>query len=98
MFATTYQASTALEVVRTAARIALTFMPVILLKNWKIKRKIEWAEKRGDKELVEKLQNHLMVRSNRHRLIFFHILLVIPVIIFWATILASMERTPLTGR
>lgn len=94
----TYQASTALEIVRTAARIALTFMPVILIKNYRLKRKLEWAESRGDQELVKKLQNYMSVRQSRHRLIFFHILLVIPVLIFWATILASMERTPLTGR
>lgn len=94
----TYQASTALEIVRTAARIALTFIPVILVKNYRLKRKLQWAEERGDTELVNKLQNHIMVRSNRHRLIFFNVLLVIPVVIFWAIILASMERTPLTGR
>lgn len=87
-----------MELVRTAARIALTFVPVILFKNHQIKRKLKWAEARGDKELVEKLQNYMVVSSQRHRLVAFYALLVIPVVFFWATILASMERTPLTGR
>ena len=87
-----------MELVRTAARIALTFMPVILIKNYRIKRKLKWAEERGDKELVEKIKTHMAVKTNRHRLIFFHVLLVVPVVFLWATIVASMERTPLTGR
>ncbi|THH01482.1 hypothetical protein EW026_g1252 [Hermanssonia centrifuga] len=81
-----------LEIVRTAARIALTFVPVILIKNHKTKRKLRAAEASGDLELAEK------VRTIRHRTVFFHVLLFIPVFIFWATILASLERTPLTGR
>ena len=81
-----------LEVVRTAARIALTFVPVIIIKNHRIKHKLKYAEAKGDHALAEK------VRSIRHKTVFIHGLLFVPVIIFWATILASLERTPLTGR
>ena len=80
------------------SHLVFTFMPVILIKNYRIKRKLKWAQEKGDEELVKKIQNHMVVHTHRQRLIFFHILLVIPVVIFWATILASMERTPLTGR
>ena len=86
------QTSTALEVARTAVRIALTFVPVILIKNHKIKRKLKYAEAKGDTALAEK------VRAMRTKTVFFHGILFIPVLIFWATILASLERTPLTGR
>ncbi|KAF7797095.1 hypothetical protein EIP86_008287 [Pleurotus ostreatoroseus] len=84
--------STALELARTAVRIALTFVPVILIKNMKAKRHLQWAEARGDHEMAER------VRAMRTKTVFFHVLLFIPAALFWATILASLERTPLTGR
>ena len=73
-------------------RIALTFVPVILIKNMKAKRHLQWAEARGDHEMAER------VRAMRTKTVFFHVLLFIPAALFWATILASLERTPLTGR
>lgn len=87
-----------MDIIRTAARIALTFLPVVIMGNWQMKRKLRWAESRGDQELVDKIKTHMNVRHQRHKLIFFYGLLITPVIIFWLTILASMERTPLTGR
>ena len=81
-----------LEVARTVVRIALTFVPVILIKNMKVKRQLKWAEARGDHEMAEK------VRSYRTKTVFFHWLLFVPAVVFWATIFASLERTPLTGR
>ena len=77
---------------RTAARIALTYVPVILIKNHKVKRKLAHAEAKGDHAMAER------VRAIRHKTYIFHGLLFIPVVIFWATIFASLERTPLTGR
>lgn len=32
------------------------------------------------------------------RTILFHVLILTPILLFWATIIASLERTPLTGR
>lgn len=87
-----------MDIIRTAARITLTILPVVLIKNHHMKRKLKWAESRGDQELVDKIKTHMNVRHHRHKIIFFYILLVLPVVIFWATILASLERTPLTGR
>lgn len=40
----------------------------------------------------------MLLKRIRNRTILFHILLSIPATLFWATIVASMERTPLTGR
>jgi hypothetical protein len=87
-----------MDLIRTAARITLTILPVVLIKNHHMKRKLKWAESRGDQELVDKIKTHMNVRNHRHKIIFFNVLLVLPVLIFWATILASLERTPLTGR
>ena len=47
-------------------------------------------------ELVAKKDD--ILRKLRQRTILFHILIFVPIIIFWATIIASLERTPLTGR
>lgn len=90
------KASTALEVARTTARVALTFIPIILFKNHKTRRNLEWAAVHG-KEVSEE-KKATMLQRIRKRTILFHILLFMPFTLFWATILASMERTPLTGR
>ncbi|KIP07669.1 hypothetical protein PHLGIDRAFT_23967 [Phlebiopsis gigantea 11061_1 CR5-6] len=90
--------STALEVVRTAARIALTFVPFILFKTIKAKKMIEKAEARGDKEAADKIRAKLAVHKYKTKTLVFNALLAIPVVIFWLTILVSLERTPLTGR
>ncbi|OSD06464.1 hypothetical protein PYCCODRAFT_1360626 [Trametes coccinea BRFM310] len=78
------------------ARVALTFVPIILLKNLRSKKLIRIADKHQIPELVEKRED--LVKRIRHRTILFHILLFVPIIIFWAAIVASLERTPLTGR
>ncbi|GJE88639.1 peptidase family M48-domain-containing protein [Phanerochaete sordida] len=90
--------STALELVRTAARIALTFLPIMWFKNMRVNKMLKKAEASGDKEMVEKIKAKMAVKRFKEKTIFFNVLLFIPVIIFWLTILASMERTPLTGR
>ncbi|KAI0833334.1 peptidase family M48-domain-containing protein [Trametes gibbosa] len=88
--------STALEVARMAARIGLTFVPIILLGNMRAKKLIRIADEHKIPELVEKREH--MLRKIRHSTILFHILIFVPIVIFWATIIASLERTPLTGR
>ncbi|KAJ8072510.1 hypothetical protein PM082_016069 [Marasmius tenuissimus] len=88
--------STALEVIRTAARIVLTFVPIILLKNHGQRRYLRHVEFLGKPASEEKKAK--VLKSIRTRTIVFHILLSIPAFLFWATIVASMERTPITGR
>ena len=43
-------------------------------------------------------QRPIILQRIRTRTILFHLLLLAPVLLFWATIVASLERTPLTGR
>ncbi|OBZ72195.1 Survival factor 1 [Grifola frondosa] len=88
--------STALEFARMAARVGLTFLPIIMLKNMKSKRQLRWAEAQGHPDLDAK--KDMVMRGIRNRTLVFHALLFIPIVLFWATILASLERTPLTGR
>lgn len=101
------KSSAVLEIIRTAGRVALTFIPVILVKNHASRRlleKIELVKKEsGDsvlpnpvKEFVAKQGN--LLQSIRRRTIIFHALIFTPCILFWAVVIASLERTPLTGR
>jgi len=96
-----------LEIIRTAGRVALTFIPVLLVKNHasrRILKKIELVKKesgdgtlpRSVKDFVSKQGN--LLQSIRRRTIIFHALIFTPVILFWAAVVASLERTPLTGR
>jgi hypothetical protein len=96
-----------LEVIRTAGRVALTFIPVILVKNHASRRLLKRIEvvkmESGDsilprsvKEFVGKQGN--LLQSIRRRTILFHVLIFTPCILFWAAVIASLERTPLTGR
>ncbi|KAH9002980.1 hypothetical protein EDB86DRAFT_2894337 [Lactarius hatsudake] len=102
-----FKSSAVLEVIRTAGRVALTFIPVLLVKNHasrKLLKRIEVVKKEsGDgvlpksvKDFVGK-QGHLL-HGIRRRTILFHALIFTPCILFWAAVVASLERTPLTGR
>ncbi|KAG6817688.1 hypothetical protein H0H87_005447 [Tephrocybe sp. NHM501043] len=95
-FAAILKASTSLELARTAARIVLTFMPVIVLTNAKSKRKLKWAALRGAPKSEETVAR--VLKGIRHRKYFLYLLLLVPSAIFWGTIVASLEQTPLTGR
>ena len=57
---------------------------------------MQWASVHG-KEVSEEKKASMLERM-RKRTMLFQILLFMPFTLFWATILASMERTPLTGR
>lgn len=70
----------------------------MFFKNMRAKKLLAKAEAKGDIELANKIRAHVSVRSMRIRTIVFNIMLAIPALIFWLTIMASLERTPLTGR
>lgn len=70
----------------------------MFFKNYRAKKIIAKAEAKGDKALADHIRAKISVESMRTRTIIFNILLFIPVFIFWLTIMASLERTPLTGR
>ena len=74
----------------------MTFVPLLLLKNLKSKKILEKAEKYGHPVSEEKKER--ILKRMRQRTIIFHILIFLPLFLYWATIIASLERTPLTGR
>ncbi|KAF9468064.1 peptidase family M48-domain-containing protein [Collybia nuda] len=96
LFAAMLKASTSLEIARTAGRIALTFMPVILLTNRKSQIGMKIAALKGNPPSEESKTE--LLRKIRNRKVFLYILLLVPATLFWATIIASLEKTPLTGR
>ena len=85
-----------MEFIRMAGRITLTFIPVIWIKNWKISYKLKHAAIHGPPPSEE---DHIRVmkRIRRTKYILYG-LFCIPASLFWATIVGSLEKTPLTGR
>lgn len=77
---------------RTAGRIVLTFVPIILLKNAKSRHGLK-KNPNASEEKVTRTLNKIKARTR-----VFQILLSIPTVLILATVLASLERTPLTGR
>ncbi|KAJ6619774.1 hypothetical protein B0H10DRAFT_2024923 [Mycena sp. CBHHK59/15] len=90
------KASAAMELVRTAGRIVLTVLPVILIKNHKTRRHLKHAALHGVP--IDEERTNTLLKRIRNRTLLFHALFFIPGILFWSTIFASLERTPLTGR
>lgn len=86
------QASTSIELARTASRVALSLAPLLLLKNHKSRKRLQ-KDLPGMEE-----ERPVILQRIRTRTILFHLMLLTPVLLFWATIVASLERTPLTGR
>lgn len=67
-------------------------------------QKIELVKKEsGDSVLPNPVKDFIgkqsyLLQSIRRRTILFHALIFTPCILFWAAVIASLERTPLTGR
>lgn len=74
----------------------MTFVPVILIGNHKSRRKIKHAALHGVPASEEKVNRQL--RKIRYRTLMLNFLFLVPFTLFWLTIVASLERTPLTGR
>ncbi|KAK2460339.1 hypothetical protein APHAL10511_007728 [Amanita phalloides] len=96
LVASILKASTALEFTRTAGRIAMTFIPVILVGNYKSRKCIKHAALHGVQTSEEKVNK--MLKKIRSRTLMINFLFLVPFTLFWATVIASLERTPLTGR
>ncbi|KAG1770937.1 peptidase family M48-domain-containing protein [Suillus occidentalis] len=92
------KASTTIEVARTAARIALTFLPLILFKNRFSKKYLKHHEIFHPGVPVDEEKKAAVLKRIRARTLVFNVLLFVPVILFWLAILASAEQTPITGR
>jgi hypothetical protein len=86
------------EVVRTAARIALTFMPLIFFKNRWSKKYLKHHEKFHPGVAVDEEKKAALLKHIRARTLVFNVLLFVPFTLFWLAILASAEQTPITGR
>ncbi|KAF9003970.1 hypothetical protein BDQ17DRAFT_1241618 [Cyathus striatus] len=96
LFAAMLKASTAFEVARMASRVALTFMPMVLFKNHKVQRKLKHAAYHGVPHSAETIKTSLKrIRIGKTVM---SLIILVPCVLFWATIIASLERTPLTGR
>ncbi|KAF8638291.1 hypothetical protein AX17_002311 [Amanita inopinata Kibby_2008] len=96
LFASILKASTALEFTRTAGRVAMTIIPAMLIGNYKSRRCIKHAALHGipaSEETVDRI-----LKGIRSRRLVLNFLFLVPFTLFWATIIASLERTPLTGR
>jgi hypothetical protein len=84
------------ELARTASRVALTFFPILLFKNIKSRKMIKYAAIHGIPTSDEHREKQMNKIKKRTRLL--QVLLLVPFLLFWSTIVASLERTPLTGR
>lgn len=83
---------------RTAGRIALTFLPLLLFKNGWAKKYLKHHEKFHPGTPVNEEKKTALLKRIRTRTVIFNVLLFIPFGLFWLAILASAEQTPLTGR
>lgn len=93
------QVSSTIEFARTAGRIALTFVPLILFKNrWTRKIIKHHHHLHPCMPPVSEEKKAILLRRIRSRSLFIYILLCIPTALFWVGIIASAEQAPLTGR
>ncbi|KAG2739006.1 hypothetical protein P692DRAFT_20919792, partial [Suillus brevipes Sb2] len=84
-----------IEVARTAARIALTFLPLILFK----KKYFKHHEIFHPGVPVDEKKKAAVLKRIRARTLVVRVLLFVPVILlFWLAILASAEQTPIKGQ
>lgn len=95
VLATLFKTSAGLELARTAGRVALTFVPILWIGRIREKRAIQHAAIHGIPVTEEKKRQH--ARNLRIRTRILQFLVLVPVTLFWSTILVSLERTPLTG-
>ncbi|KAI5122271.1 hypothetical protein M0805_002352 [Coniferiporia weirii] len=95
LLATALKASGSIEFARTAARIALTFVPLVMMKNHFSRKYLKYVIK--DNPDMEERRVELRRRIRQHTL-FYRALIAVPFVIFGLTFIASMERTPLSGR
>ncbi|KAJ3567406.1 hypothetical protein NP233_g6385 [Leucocoprinus birnbaumii] len=96
-FASLLKASTSIEVARTAARIVLTFVPIILWKNRGARYWVLRGKSRHGQPLTPE-ERERVLKKIKKRTRFLKVILLVPLVLFWGTIVASLERTPLTGR
>ena len=87
--------STSLEFARMITKIVLTFLPFVAVKNIFMRKYLKHVSK--DNPEMEYKRNLVEKRLRRYTLSY-RTLVAIPIFIFGLTLLASLERTPLSGR
>jgi hypothetical protein len=89
-----------MQLAQTVARITLSLAPFVLFKNIHSRKFLRVAEKKGEFHgfVISEEKKKDVARAIRKSTRALQILLFTPVLLFWATIIASLERTPLTGR
>lgn len=87
-----------IEFARTAGRIALTVVPLIIFKNRWTRKLIKHHNHIHPDMPISEEKKAALLRRVRSRTVFLHFLLFIPAALLWLGILASVEQTPLTGR
>jgi len=97
-----FKTSTALTIAETVFRVALTFIPLASLSQLRSRKVLERIEKlrqagRGkDIDLDGKARSAITYLKRARKII--RVLLLVPGAIVAFTLLAGIERTPLTGR
>ncbi|KAI6103825.1 hypothetical protein EDD16DRAFT_1696223 [Pisolithus croceorrhizus] len=92
------KASSTLGLIRTVGQVALTFLPVVLFRNRIARKYTKYLASFRDSQIVSEEKKALLLRRIRWSRLLFRILVFVPVALFWIVILASAERTPITGR
>ncbi|KAL5486017.1 hypothetical protein ACEPAI_7061 [Sanghuangporus weigelae] len=95
LLASILKGSASLEVARTVTKIALTFLPIVAVKNFMTRKYLKKIIKHHP-ELAYKRDE--VERHLRKSIISYRFLVAVPIVLFGLTFLASLERTPLSGR
>ncbi|TFK75228.1 hypothetical protein BDN72DRAFT_787894 [Pluteus cervinus] len=96
LLATVFKASTSLEVARTAARIGLTFFPLLFFTKVRNVRHIKIADVMGNPLSAER--KSFFMRKIRISSALLNLIFLVPFSLFALTLVGSLEQTPLTGR
>ncbi|KAF8149908.1 hypothetical protein B0H34DRAFT_667077 [Crassisporium funariophilum] len=96
VFAALLKASTGFTLVRTASRVALTFIPLLWITTLKSHKVLKYSAIYGIPTTEAQKERH--IKKIRNGNILLRVLLLVPLVLFCSTIVASLEQTPLTGR
>ncbi|KIK16734.1 hypothetical protein PISMIDRAFT_112835, partial [Pisolithus microcarpus 441] len=92
------KASSAIGLVRTVGQVALTFLPIVLIKNRIARKYIDHLARFRDSHLASEKKKTPLLRRIHSSALLFRMLVFAPVALFWIVIIASAEQTPITGR
>ncbi|KZT00806.1 uncharacterized protein LAESUDRAFT_687669 [Laetiporus sulphureus 93-53] len=91
--------SAAIATVETAVKVSLTFLPVLQMVRFRSKKILYMVDRKiqaGRTDLLEKRERIAQRMAQSKKL--FRFLLYIPAVLVSMMVIASLERTPITGR